>query len=181
MRDRDLIGRWQRGDTEAGATLLDHYAPFVRSVARRLGVRDDRDFLDLWQDLLLRVLEHLPRLHERVHRSFAGYLAWQVRDLAPRFRVQARVEVPMLEPSVTDPDRAENDEFWSTVRNCEETLPPGERTVFVMRFREGLSLGDVAERTVSNTNAVAQCVFRLVRRMRACMRLRGYSLGGDEK
>lgn len=181
MRDRDLIGRWQRGDTEAGAALMDHYAPFVRTVARRLGVRDERDFLDLWQDLLLRVLEHLPRLHERVHRSFAGYLAWQVRDLAPRFRAQPRTEPAPIELMVTDPDAAENDEFWATVRSCEETLPAGERTVFAMRFRDGLSLGDVAERTVSNTNAVAQCVFRLVRRMRACMRLRGYCLGGEEQ
>jgi RNA polymerase sigma factor (sigma-70 family) len=179
-RDLDLIARWQQGDTAAGVELMDHYAGLVRLVARRCGVRGDRDLLDLWQDLLVRVLQHLPDLEQRVHSSFAGYLAWQARDLAAKFRQRRPAAVQAAEPVALPADPAERSEFWQAVLLCEQALPPGEQRVFALRFREGLGLGEVADRTGSNANAVAQSVFRLVRRMRACLQGRGFGLpGGD--
>lgn len=177
-RDLALIGRWQRGDTSAGVELLDHYADLVRLVARRCGVRCDRDLLDFWQDLVLRVLQHLPDLDRRVHTSFAGYIGWQARDLASRFRRPRLMAGEPPEPMAVEPDPAERSEFWQAVAACEQALPAGEQRVFALRFRDGLSLGEVAEQTASNANAVAQSVFRLVRRMRACLGERGFGLPG---
>lgn len=180
-RDRALLERWRDGEPAAGEELLDHYAPFVRQVARRMGIRSENDFLDFWQELVMRLLTHLPHLHERVHKSFAGYLAWQIRDLAPRFRVRRERTGPPPEPPVQDRDQIEQNEFWRAVADCEAALPAGESAVFALRFRDGLSLGEVATRTMSNANAVAQMVFRLVRRMRACLEHRGYGFAeGDE-
>jgi RNA polymerase sigma factor (sigma-70 family) len=161
---------------------MARYAEFVRVVARRCGVRDAPGHLELWQELLLRVLQHLPGLHERVHGSFAGYLAWQVRDLAPSVRSRPGPLVfAAVEPQVVDADSAERAEFWRAVAACEEALPVGERAVFRLRFRDGLALAEIAAQQASNANAVAQSLFRLVRRMRGCLRLRGFGLGGEDE
>jgi DNA-directed RNA polymerase specialized sigma24 family protein len=42
--------------------------------------------------------------------------------------------------------------------------------VFELRYLLELSLAEIAERLGSNSNAVSQCVFRLVRKMRDCLR-----------
>jgi RNA polymerase sigma factor (sigma-70 family) len=179
-RDRRLIAAWQRGDRDAGAMLMDDYCAFTQKVARRLGIRDEHDFLDFWQELLLRVLGHLPHLEQRVHKSFAGYLAWHARDLASRFRARRNVALAVPDPAVDDEDPVERGEFWRAIATCEAALPAGERPVFALRFREGLSLAEVAERTLSNANAVAQAIFRLVRRMRACLAHKGFGFGEDD-
>ena len=92
-RDRDQLHRWRDGDREAGLELLDHYAALERVVAFRLGVRDAQDLLELHQELVLRMLDQLPSLAERIETSFAGWLAWQVRDLSRDRRQRREVEL----------------------------------------------------------------------------------------
>lgn len=181
QRDRVLLERWRTGDAEAGVTLLDHYAAHVRRVASRLGVRDPGDFEDFWQDLVLRLVQQLPVLHERVHTSFPGFLAWQVRDLVRNWRRRQRravdVAIEASTPVADQPgDRAA---FWEALTACSGHLPPRELAVFEHRFLGGLDLGEVAARVGSNANAVAQAVFRLVRRLRDCLATKGFDGPGD--
>lgn len=178
-RDRALVRRWSDGDARAGVELLDHYAGLVRRQVLRCGIRSETEQAEFWQDLVLRLLQQLPDLQQRVRTSFAGYLAWQVRDLVRNAR-RRRGPVPLAEP----PESAASDDpgarlaFWEAMTNCQGLLPQGEGRVFELRFLDGLSLAEVAERTASNANAVAQSVFRLVRRMRECLRRHGYDLPG---
>jgi RNA polymerase sigma-70 factor (ECF subfamily) len=180
-RDLALLRRWNAGDRDAGMELLDHYSALVRLVAFRLGVRDQQGLLDLYQDLVLRVLEALPSLPERVETSFAGWLAWQVRDLAQKRarRLQPASALPEGELAGSS-DPADRAATWDAIQSCRDKLPDRERAVFELRYLEGLSLQEVAGRVQSNANAVAQSVFRLVRRMRACLRTQGYELPGAE-
>lgn len=180
-RDRALLQRWRGGDQQAGLELLDHYAGLVRMVAFRLGVREQQAVLDLYQDLVVRVLEQLPTLDEKVTASFAGWLAWQVRDLVQRRRRQRAPDVP-FEPwmgeSAADP--APRAAARDAIARCSGQLPERERAVFELRYQQGLSLQEVADRLQSNANAVAQGIFRLVRRLRACLRVQGYELAPEE-
>src|SRR5215510_13732898 len=110
VRDKNLLDHWQAGDAEAGVALLDHYAGFVRRVALRLGVPGG-EFEEFWQDLVLRLVQQLPHLHERLRTSFAGYLAWQVRDLVRNWRRRARtIAPPPFEPVARVEDAAAA--FW---------------------------------------------------------------------
>jgi len=181
-RDRLLLCRWRDGARDAGLELLDHYAALERVVAFRLGVRDPQALLELHQELVLRLLEQLPTLAERIETSFAGWLAWQVRDLARDRRRRREVALPpdteIAEAVATDP--SESTAAWDAIGNCKDRLPDRERAVFELRYLEGLSLQEVAERTSSNSNAVAQSIFRLVRRMRACLGTQGYELRGAD-
>jgi RNA polymerase sigma factor (sigma-70 family) len=180
QRDRALLHRWRDGDPEAGLELLDHYAALVRVVAFRLGIRCAQALLELHQELVVRILSQLPTLAERVETSFAGWLAWQVRDLAKRRR-----RVPTLARAATEPvdvetaDPSERTAAWDAISACRDRLPDRERAVFELRYLEGLSLQEVADRVGSNANAVAQSIFRLVRRMRACLSSQGYELRGE--
>lgn len=180
-RDLACLARWRAGDHEAGMELLDHYSALIRMVAFRAGVRDRDDLLELHQDLALRLLDLLPTLAERIESSFSGWLHWQVRDLAKRHRRRgARAHGAVL-PTVRDTaehEPAERAAAWDAIAACRDHLPQREREVFELRFVGGMSLREVAEQLQSNDNAVAQAVFRLVRRMRECLGAKGYDMPG---
>ncbi len=180
-RDCALLESWRRGDSAAGVQLLDHYAGYVRRTIVRHGLRSAADIEEFWQDLVLRVMQQLPDLAARVRTSFAGYLAWQVRDLMRSWRRQRRgaaVAEPDLETNVGE-DPSTRTAFWEAMNLCAAKLPDRERAVFEHRFRHGLGLGEVAERVGSNANAVAQAVFRLIRRLRTCLAASGFDGPGD--
>jgi RNA polymerase sigma factor (sigma-70 family) len=79
--------------------------------------------------------------------------------------------VPQHEP-ISQP-QTERVDLWDAIHRCWQKLPPREHEVFRMRYLEGLDLRAIADALASNANAVAQNVFRLSRRMRACLRLAG--------
>lgn len=180
-RDRELLARWSSGDVAAGSELLDHYVGFVRKVALRAGVRAGAEFDEFWQDLVVRLLEQLPDLSNRLRTSFAGYLGWQVRDLMRSWRRrERRAGIPTEELTVVHHDEpGDRLAFWEALRSCAAGLPPREQAVFEHRFLGGLDLGEVAVRVESNANAVAQAVFRLVRRLRECLLTKGFDGPGD--
>ncbi|HEX5054335.1 MAG TPA: sigma-70 family RNA polymerase sigma factor [Planctomycetota bacterium] len=180
-RDRELLGRWRAGDAGAGVDLLDHYAGYVRHTIRRQGVTGDAEIEEFWQDLVLRLMQQLPELAQRLRSSFSGYLAWQVRDLMRswhRQRRRAAVAEPELETNAGE-DPSTRTAFWEAMQQCAGKLPEREKAVFQHRFLDGLGLGEVAERVGSNANAVAQAVFRLIRRLRTCLAAKGFDGPGD--
>jgi RNA polymerase sigma factor (sigma-70 family) len=182
QRDRLLIERWRAGEAQAGCELLDHYSGYVRRIAVRHGVRGGAEFEEFWRDLVLRVMQQLPTLLERLRTSFAGYLAWQVRDLVRSWRRHRRA-TPEFEfgnmPAPSAPGAEIVSTFWEALRDCSGRLPPREQSVFEHRFLSGCDLGEVAARVGSNANAVAQAVFRLVRRLRECLTAKGFEGPGD--
>jgi len=180
-RDRDLLARWQAGDQAAGAELLDHYAGFAHQLLRRLGIAN-ADLDECWQELVLRVLQHLPGLPARLRTSFAGYLAWQARDLVRSWRRRLRRQ-PVLASAAppATPDDPSRIAFWEALNRCADKLPPREHEVFRLRFLDGADLGAVATQLGSNANAIAQAVFRLVRRLRDCLQLSGFEHAGDRR
>lgn len=180
QRDRQLLSQWQAGDQQAGVQLLDHYAAYVHRVALRMGV-PAVEFEEFWQDLALRLVQQLPQLNDRLRTSFAGFLAWQVRDLLRNWRRRNRrtaaTELPSLAMVGIEP--GQRSAFWEALHDCSGRLPPREQAVFEHRFLAGLDLGEVAARVGSNANAVAQAVFRLVRRLRDCLYSKGFDGPGD--
>lgn len=171
-RDRALIDAWVGGDPEAGMTLVENYRGLVYRACVRFGVRGDEDVLDLWQELMVRVLGHLPTLAARVRTSFAGYLIFNVRDLAVRYRQRPETESP--EPAF---DRRGAHDAWDAIQHCWDELPPREHRVFELRYLQGHSLGEAAVILGSNANAIAQAIFRLGHKMRACLEGQGFRGG----
>ena len=180
-RDGHLLRRWRSGDADAGADLLHAYSAFIERTCRRLGVREDNEVLDIHQDLVLRLLDKLAILPELVQSSFAGYVAWQLRDLVKRRRLAAsgRVDASLVPPQLSA-DHGPGVVAGDAIEQCSQRLPPRERQVFELRYRQGMSTKEVALAIESNENAVAQGVFGLSRGMRARLRLAGFDEFGEE-
>lgn len=172
-RDLDLLRRWREGDTRSGEVLLASYKSLFYRVARRFGVVCEDEVLDLYQDVVVDLLERLDTLPERVAKSFAGFLAWRVRHAVRRLRAR-RPAGELAEDTVASEGSERGIEAWDAIENCWERLPPREHRVFELRYLQGLSLKEVARALGSNVNAVGQSLFRLCRRMRECLKASGW-------
>lgn len=172
-RDRALLCRWAEGDASAGTELLAAYRGLCTRLSQRLGVRGDDAVLDVHQELAVRLVENARHLPERVKKSFAGYVAWQVRDIVKQTvrRRRRDVQPVHLDPSAR-PDR--DLDAFDAIEHCAALLTARELEVFDLRYKSGLSLKAVAAQLGSNENAVAQAIFRLSRKMRDCLAAQGY-------
>ena len=174
-RDRALLRRWRAGDREAGNELLTHYQGLFYRTCRRLGARDEDQIHEVWQELVLALLERLSELAERVSASFAGFLVWQTRAALDRVRGRHRPAVPIED--LPDARATDGFEALDAIQKCADKLPPVERRIFELRYQGGLSLQEAARALGSNANAVGQGVFRLARKMRECLQRAGF---GDQ-
>ena len=175
-RDRALLSRWRDGDAGAGLELLENYRALFYRACRRFGVRDDDLVQEVWQELMLALLQRLPLLPERVVASFAGFLIWQTRAAVDR--VRSRASTPTLAiDDVADGRAVAGFEAIEAITHCKEKLPPGEKQIFELRYLRGLSLAEAAAELGSNANAVGQGIFRLSRKMRECLQRAGYGAG----
>lgn len=170
-RDRDLLARWGAGDAEAGMELIGLYKRLFYRTCLSLGMRDEHATLEVLQEVVLRLLQDLPSLPQRLTKSFGGFYYWLVRDTVLRQRRAPPVE--MVQDRV-DPSHSARVELSEAIESCRCRLPPREREVFDRRFLQGMSLKEVAADLDSNVNAVGQAVFRLAAKMRECLRRSGF-------
>lgn len=175
-RDRALLRRWRDGDKEAGAELLREYRNHFYALCRRLGVTDQEQILDIFQDVVMETLKRLDDLAERIERSFAGWMAWRTREAVGRHRARSAPSEAIPE-SVSAPASASGFDTWEIIRGCWDGLPAREHEVFGLRYIQELSLQETALRLGSNANAVGQCIFRLSRKMRSCLGKHGIQEG----
>jgi RNA polymerase sigma factor (sigma-70 family) len=174
-QDLDLLRQWRDGNLDAGADLLRRYKAFFHRTCSRLGVRSEETVVDLFQEVVLGITQDLPTLPERIEKSFAGWLAWRIRDVVTRGRRALRIldPLPSGDPA-TKADPLEDLALREVLQRCAGLLPARENRVFALRFLGGLSLKETADALASNVNAVSQSLFRLSRRMRACLETAGY-------
>lgn len=174
-QDLDLLRQWRDGDQDAGADLLRRYKAFFHRTCSRLGVFSEETVAELFQEVVLGIAQDLPTLPERIEKSFAGWLAWRIRDAVTRRRRGLRVLAPLPEADpATQSDVSEDLALREALKRCAGLLPVRENRVFALRFLGGLSLKETAEALASNVNAVSQSLYRLSRRMRACLETAGY-------
>lgn len=177
--DLALLTRWRDGDTAAGMELLDRQRKDLPRLGARFGVGSPDVLIDVFQDAVLVTVQQLPELPEKIERSFAGWFAWQVRDAVGRWRrrnalVGSLTDSDLLRPGPR-PDTNSAAELLEALRICASKLPPRELDVFDLRFVRGMEVLEVAETLGRQANAVSQAIFRLSRRLRACLSAAGFA------
>lgn len=139
---RELIGYFaRRVGREDASDLLQE--TFVRAL------RSER--FDLAADppsLLQRIAVNLARDHARRRRTEARYVDFD-----------ADAEMAVATGAMPDA-RLEAEEKWRLLREAVDALPPRCRDVFLLYMREGLGLGEIAERLGVSRN-MAQKHMRL--------------------
>lgn len=140
-----LIERVLAGDRSAFRPLVETYEPAVFGICRRwLGGRE-AEAEDLSQETFLRAYRRLGELRDR--RRFGPWLYQIARSLCRDSMRKALAERRALERRL-DLERweAAGKSLDEDVGACLEALPRRERRVLELRYFEGLSYREVAQR-----------------------------------
>lgn len=170
--DEELVRGLLAGEPEAAKRFTDSYkAIFQHCVAQFESNATSRE--DLFQNLIFHVLERLRQgAFDASKGSFGTWLyrvAWcRSVDLKRKENARRRVPVQNTDDDLTEkadptpgPERQVGDEeLGSAVRSALEELEPEERELLVLRFVDGLTLVEVAERVGLS---VEQTKYRLKR------------------
>ncbi len=146
--DAALIAALLAGERRAAAALFDRYAPFVRTLLRRqLGPAAEVD--DLTQEVFLRLFPRVSRLRDPgALRAFVTAFTVRVArtELTSRWvrrwlRLSPRGETPEVVAPGSD---FEARETVARLYRVLDELSPQARTLFVLRYIEGLENQDIA-------------------------------------
>jgi len=132
------------------------------------GVRAENDIEDVFNDVVVDLMENLDTLPERIEKSFTGYFYWRTRKAIQKRRKKSPVVIPTPD-SVSDDDDIARIEDWEVIEKCWRTLTETQQLIFELRYIQEMSLDEIASTTESTANAVGQNIFRLSRRMRDCL------------
>ena len=146
--DEALVEQVRQGDAQAADWLCRRYAPHVtRILARILG--SDPDLVDAAQEVLLRCVHEIDKLRDpKALRAWVTALA--VTQAKGLLRRRIRWRWLFGERLETDPLDDRNPESAEAVRAVYAVLGKlnvEERTIFALRYLEGMELIEVAEAT----------------------------------
>lgn len=168
-RDLLQLRKWKNGDRNSGMTLLDQYKNLYYRVCQRFGVKDREEVVEIYQDVVVDLLEQLEKLPGRIEKSFAGFFCWRVRKaIQKRWKKKPTADISLLQPA-SEGETIRIDE-WEAIENCWKKLPGKQYTIFELRYIQEMSLDEIAMALESNVNAVGQNIFKLSRKMRECLK-----------
>jgi RNA polymerase sigma-70 factor (ECF subfamily) len=147
--DSFLLGRIQRGDEGAMASLYDRYSRVVYSVALRV-LRDPAAAEDVLQDIFMQIWRK-PDSFVSTRGSLAGWLAVIARnrsiDSLRRRKPQDSVDEVVLASSYNLAEESERNVMMERARGVMVGLPAEQRKVLEMAFFDGLTHSEIAELT----------------------------------
>jgi RNA polymerase sigma-70 factor (ECF subfamily) len=163
--DEELVTRAQKGERQAFEALVERYKQKAYRIAFHF-TRDREEAKDLSQEAFLRAFTHLNGFNRR-----AGFYTWFYRILVnlclDQRRRSGRVAWEPLDEeaasvgaekeftaATSSPDReAMAKEVSNQVGAALETLPPKQRTAFLLRNHQDLSIREIAKvmRTAEGT------------------------------
>lgn len=182
--DDDLLAAIER-DPEGGITqAIDRYGPRLRgrlhrhALLRRYG---NADVDDIWQQAFLRLLD--PECRAELQAAGGQILPWLSRWGYWRLDDAAARKADALPENLTAPDPAAREtaappsEAVVTLRQVLPLLSPRQRLVLRMRYDEGLTEREVAERLGISLAAAKKAAHDARERLRGLMIEAGVNLG----
>jgi RNA polymerase sigma-70 factor (ECF subfamily) len=179
--DETAVARARDGDREAFRTLVERHSRYLFRVVYRL-TRNTEDAQDVVQDAWLKAHAQLGRFEARANlRTWLTRIA--INCAIDHLRVARRRE-PAYDPSALEQEStsgwfetsdAEPDrqvfagEIGSRIDQTLRRLTTLERSAFMLRHVEGMSINEIGAALGLNTSATKHSVFRAVRKMRAAL------------
>ena len=170
--DDDVLERARGGDPTAFRILVESHSRDVFRLAFRM-TRNEEDAEDVVQETFIRAYQRLDRFEGR-----ASFSTWLYRitanaaidSIRRRKRLESR-SAPIEDDGVTSvPGVQERLVFGRQVRDRLQAALSGlselERSAFVLRHFEELSLAEVSASLDITLSATKQAVFRAVRKLR---------------
>ncbi len=182
LTDAAFVAKARAGDTDAFAALVERHGRSLFRLAYRM-TGNEQDAEDVVQESFLRAYRQLAKFDER-----ASFGTWLYRiatncslDLV-RMRKRRSEHVAACEESggedpvlalpssAPSPERtALSGEIREQLAEAMNELSPTERTAFVLRHFEGLSMEDVSRVLECQPGAAKHSVFRAVQKLRRAL------------
>ena len=177
--DELLVGEALRGESGSFDTLVKRYQSIVYAVTYRL-VQNREDALDIAQDVFVKAFRSL-----HMWQPTGAFKSWLLRiatnmsidHLRRRSRMPGFVETDALGrlgPEAVDErarikepsERVSDLELGSVIRTAVDRLPGRQRTVFILRHYQGLSLKEIAEIMKCTEGTIKTHLFRATGKLR---------------
>jgi RNA polymerase sigma-70 factor (ECF subfamily) len=174
--DLELIAAMEEGETPAFDVLYYRYRDWVVSLAYRFTC--DRELaLDVLQETFLYLLKKFPGFQLRAHlKTFlypaVKHLSLAARNQSRRFQSSEADLREMEESMTTNPVIAEHE----PLRAALAILSAEHREVLLLRFVDGLSLGEIADAMEIPLGTVKSRLHNALATLREDERTRGFFL-----
>jgi len=172
------VERARSGDSDAFRLLVEQHSRAVFRLAFRM-TGNEQDAEDVVQETFLRAYRQLDRYEARssfstwLYRIASNYSLDLIRmrkrheDKRERGKAEERDILQTLPANTPGPDRiVYSGQVQDRVNEALNELSAQERTAFVLRHFEGLSIDEIGEALGTGTNATKHSIFRAVQKLR---------------
>jgi len=173
VTDAETVKRVLAGDADAFRLLVDRHGRVLHRVAFRItGSADDAE--DVVQEAFIRAYRQLASYDGRaavstwLHRITVNCALDLLRSRQRRPEDSGREETLMSHHESGSPQerQARGSEIRNAVARAMESLSTNERTAFVLRHFEGMSIDEIGRALGTKVNATKHTVFRAVQKLR---------------
>ncbi len=174
LSDRELVAAINRGDPAAFEVLYFRYRHWVTGLAFRF-TRDSDAALDVLQETFLYVLRKFPGF--RLTANFKTFLYPAVRNLSITARRKAeryQASAEALNRLENTPGSVDTGSASGELNVVLASLPEEQREVILLRFVDGLSLGEIAEAMAIPLGTVKSRLHNALQALRHDARTRDY-------
>jgi len=172
------VERAQSGDSDAFRLLVEQHSRAVFRLAFRM-TGNEQDAEDVVQETFLRAYRQLDKYEARasfstwLYRIASNYSLDLIRmrkrheDKRERGKAEERDILQTLPVNTPGPDRiVYSSQVQERVKEALNELSAQERTAFVLRHFEGMSIDEIGETLGTGTNATKHSIFRAVQKLR---------------
>ncbi|HWY47217.1 MAG TPA: sigma-70 family RNA polymerase sigma factor [Bryobacteraceae bacterium] len=172
------VERAQSGDSDAFRLLVEQHSRAVFRLAFRM-TGNEQDAEDVVQETFLRAYRQLDKYEARasfstwLYRIASNYSLDLIRmrkrheDKRERGKAEERDILQTLPVNTPGPDRiVYSGQVQERVNEALNELSAQERTAFVLRHFEGMSIDEIGETLGTGTNATKHSIFRAVQKLR---------------
>ncbi len=179
-RDLQWLREAKEGNLNRLQDLVMAYWKSIRYVAWKYGIRSENDLEEIYQDLIIRLLEKLQKL--QIKSSFGGYLSSMLRTIIRERRRGPQITEIEDRFNTSEPGpqkMLELNEIRQAVVDCKGTLNEREARAFEARFFEEIPYSDLAKEFAVTSNNLYVILHRALEKMRSCLESKGVSLGTE--
>lgn len=179
--DAAIVERVLSGEIEAFRSLVERHSRRVFAMAYRI-TGNEHDADDIVQDTFTKAYRQLDRFESR--SRFGTWLYRIAANCAVDLVRARKVREEIAEPVTSDgstlldsipaqsehPDqRVQGREIREQIVAAMDQLTPAERTAFVMRHYDDMSIREIGEALKLKDNATKNTIFRAVRKLRQAL------------
>ncbi len=183
QRDRELVGRCQRGDMTAFDELVTLYRGKVYAMILNM-IHNDADAWDLAQDVFVKAWKALPKFEARsafytwlyriTHNVTYDWIRKRKTMVAGEFddavMQEAEPGAPTAPRNAEQPDRAmQRGELRGKIAKAIEELSPDHREVILRKEVDGLSYQEIADSVGCSIGTVMSRLFYARKKLQSAL------------